>query len=140
MTRILIVEDELMIADLVETLLVLEGYAVIGIARTVTEAVKLCSLHKPDYALIDLQLADGRAGTEIVGELGGLNGLGILYASANANGAQLKAAHGVGFISKPYRPADLLRALAIVIDIVTKGHSALAHPTGFRLLRPSPVF
>ncbi len=139
MHRILIVEDDLMIADLIETLLASEGYEVIGVARTVTQAVELCRLRKPEYAIIDLRLADGGIGTEVVGELGGLNGLGVIYASDNASGVPLTSAHGIGFVSKPYRPRDLLRALAIVIDINTDGHSALAHPTGFRVLRPSPV-
>jgi DNA-binding response OmpR family regulator len=135
MAGILIVEDDLMIADLVETLLVREGYAVCGIARTVPDAVDLCRRHKPDYAIVDLRLADGGVGTEIMGQLGGLTGPAMMYASDNAGGIALSAADGIAFLSKPYRPADLLRGLAIVIDIVTLGFSALTHPSGFRVLR-----
>ena len=41
MLKVLIAEDELMIADMAEETLVKHGYEVCGIARTVAEAVRL---------------------------------------------------------------------------------------------------
>jgi hypothetical protein len=41
MLRVLIAEDELMIVDLLEDVLIANGYEVCGIARTVDEAVAL---------------------------------------------------------------------------------------------------
>jgi DNA-binding response OmpR family regulator len=60
--KVLIAEDDLMIADLAEEILIEHGYDVCGIARTVTEAVALAQQHKPDLAVLDLRLADGGAG------------------------------------------------------------------------------
>ena len=54
MLKILVVEDDLMIADMAEEILVDAGYEVCGIAHTVTEGVALARQHKPDLALIDL--------------------------------------------------------------------------------------
>ena len=55
----MIVEDDLMMADMVEMLLVDSDYEVCGIARNVTETVTLARRHKPDLAVIDVRLADG---------------------------------------------------------------------------------
>src|ERR1700687_3250505 len=71
MLKVLIAEDDFMIADMAEEVLVEHGYEVCGIARTVAEGVALGQRHKPDLALIDLQLADGGLGTEIVAQLSG---------------------------------------------------------------------
>jgi len=55
--KILIAEDNLMIADMAQDFLAGSGYEVCGIARTVGEAVTLARHHHPDLALIDLRLA-----------------------------------------------------------------------------------
>ena len=57
MLRVLIAEDDLMIADLAEEILIDAGYEVCGIARTVAEAVALAHKHKPDLAVLDFRLA-----------------------------------------------------------------------------------
>lgn len=74
MLKILIAEDDPMIADMVEMLLVDAGYEVCGIARTVAEAVALTQRHKPDLAVIDVRLADDDLGTEIAVQLGAFTG------------------------------------------------------------------
>lgn len=56
--KVLIAEDDLLIADMVEDILVAHGYEVCGIARTVAEAVALGSLNRPDLAVLDLRLAE----------------------------------------------------------------------------------
>src|SRR5260221_13821949 len=98
MLKVLIVEDDLMIADMAEEMLVSFGYEVCGIARTVTAAVALSRRHKPDLAIIDLRLADGGFGTEIAAQMGGLGSPRVLYASGNIP-------HGT--LTPPDRPARL---------------------------------
>jgi CheY-like chemotaxis protein len=134
MLKVLIAEDELMIADMAEDILVKYGYEVCGIARTVAEAVALGRHHKPDLALIDLRLADGGLGTEIAAQLGTLGRLGILYASGNTSHVMLTAADGDACLAKPYRSTDLLRGLQIVADIVATGTASPPFPYGFRVL------
>lgn len=135
MLRVLIAEDDLMIADSIEDLLVSAGYAVCGIARTVDEAVALARQQKPDLAVIDVRLADGGLGTEVAAQLKDLVELGILYASGNTSGV-LTGANGHGCLVKPYRPADLICALEIVAEIVATGASSRIPPQGFQVLKP----
>ena len=79
MPKVLIAEDDLMIAEMIEEILVNDGYEVCGIARTVAEGVELGRRHKPDLAVLDRRLADGGLGTEIAAQLSDLNHLGVLY-------------------------------------------------------------
>jgi two-component system, response regulator PdtaR len=75
--KVLIAEDDLMIADLAEEILIEHGYEVCGIARTVAEAVVLAQHHKPDFAVLDLRLVDGDLGSEIAVQLLPLGRLGV---------------------------------------------------------------
>ncbi|MDB5599400.1 MAG: response regulator [Xanthobacteraceae bacterium] len=135
MPKVLIAEDDLMIADMVEEVLVQGGYEVCGIARTVPEAVALGRLHTPDLAVIDLRLADGGLGTDIVTQLSAM--LGVLYATGNVEQLMRLVARGDACIAKPYSSADLLRGLRIVKNIVDTGAASPPFPRGFHVLTPT---
>lgn len=136
MLKILIAEDDLMIADMAEVFLLDAGYDVCGIARTVSEAIELADTCKPDLALLDMRLADGGMGTEIVARLAPHVGMGLLYASGNTSELVLTAADGHAALTKPYRSLDLLRALELVTSLVVTGAAAPPYPRGFRILPP----
>jgi DNA-binding response OmpR family regulator len=136
--KVLIAEDELTIADMVEDTLVNNGYEVCGIARDVDEAVALARTYKPEFAIIDLRLADGSFGTEIAAQLGGPDRLGILYASGNVSHVTLSTADGEAALMKPYGAPALLRSLEIVAEIVATGKASQPFPPGFRLLSYAP--
>ncbi len=135
MPKVLIVEDDLMIADMVEEILVKNGYDVCGIARTVAEAVGLGVHHKPDLALIDMRLADGGLGTDVAKQLAPLGRLGVLYASGNDAEVILTASEGDAYIVKPYSYADLLRALELVAEIVATSKASPPFPRTFHVLK-----
>lgn len=67
--RIMIIEDEAIIAMDLESLVADMGHEVVGIARTHASAVKLGSAERPDLILADIQLADNSSGIEAVQEL-----------------------------------------------------------------------
>jgi DNA-binding response OmpR family regulator len=134
MVKVLIAEDDLMIADATEEVLVKSGYEVCGIARTVAAAVALGRHHKPDLAVIDLRLADGGLGTEIPPQLRTLGRVGVLYATGNIAHVMLTDADGDACLAKPYRVVDLLRSLELVAEIVATGSASPPFPRGFRVL------
>jgi DNA-binding response OmpR family regulator len=135
MLKVLIAEDNLMIADMAEYLLVQQGYEVCGIAATVDEAVALGLRYKPDLALIDFRLADGRLGTEVATRLRAVHRIGVLFATGNDAAAALEDAEGEACLCKPYQTEDLMRALEIVSEIVATGAAVPPFPRGLRLLR-----
>lgn len=135
MDKVLIVEDDLMIADLLEEVLIGAGYTVCGIASTVAVAVTLCNRHNPELAVIDVRLADGESGTDIAGLVDHRDTLGILYATGNAGAVLLKATDGDACITKPYHAGEILRALQIVREIKRKGTASAPFPRSFQLLK-----
>jgi CheY-like chemotaxis protein len=135
--KVLIAEDDLIIADLAEEILIDEGYEVCGIARTVTDAVALAHQHKPDLLILDLRLADGGLGTEIAAQLLPLGRLGVLYATGNISQIALTTVNGDACLSKPYSSTDLVRGLKIVTEIVANGKASSSFPKGFQVLHPA---
>jgi CheY-like chemotaxis protein len=94
MLKVMIAEDDLVMADMLEDVLVAGGYEVCGIARTVEEGVELGELHKPDLAVLDVRLAGGDRGTDIAARLHRPGGPGILYATGNMGQIDLASANG----------------------------------------------
>jgi two-component system, response regulator PdtaR len=122
MTKVLIVDDDFMVADCLEETLVEAGYEVCGIAGTVDDAIALGEAHHPDLGVIDLRLAGGRFGTEIAEVLRRRHKFGVLYATGNPDHPILREAEGEGYIGKPYTSKAILEALRSV----TKQMSASA--------------
>lgn len=133
MLKILIAEDDLTIAGLMEDILVEYGYEVCGLASTVAQAVALAKQHKPDLAVIDLRLADDRPGTEIAAQLSEVEHLGILYITG-ASQVILTATDGHARLAKPFRDTELVRSLEIVAELLTSGLTSPPFPRGFHLL------
>jgi DNA-binding response OmpR family regulator len=133
--KILIVEDDLMVADLLEESLILAGFDVCAIARNTAKAVVLARAHRPDVAIIDINLGGGGLGSSIPGLLGATWPLGILFARGTGYIDHLADANGTALILKPYSMTDMIAALAIVGDIVASGASSRPLPRGMRLLR-----
>jgi len=132
MLKVLIVEDDLMLADFAEEIIVEQGYEVSGIARTVTDAVALARRCRPDLVILDLRLADGGLGTEVAAQLPAVGRPGILYVTGNMS--QVALIHGDACLAKPYRAVDLLRGLQIVAELVATGKAQPPFPQGFQLL------
>jgi DNA-binding response OmpR family regulator len=139
MLKVLIVEDDLMLADFAEEILVEHEYEVCGIARIVAEALALARRSRPDLVILDLRLADGGLGTEFASQLPAVGRPGILYVTGNMSQLALTSADGDACLSKPYRSADLIRGLEIVAGIVATGEAQPPFPAGFQPLRPAPT-
>lgn len=137
MVKVVIAEDDLLIADLLEDVLVGAGFEVCGMAATVGEAIDLCNHSRPDLAVIDMRLADGGRGTEVVAGLENRDRLGVLYATGNAGHTGLIASDGDACITKPYQAADIVRALHLVRELIETGKTTKPFPRNFELLRRS---
>ena len=134
MPKVLIAEDDLVIADAVKALLINRGYAVCGIARTVAQGVLLGCFHQPDLVIVELWLAEGGIGTEIAAYFEDVEKIGILYLTTDCSHIALTTADGDACLCKPYRDADLLRSLRIVGEMVAKGRATPPFPRGFQVL------
>jgi CheY-like chemotaxis protein len=108
--RILIVEDEALVAMLVEDALLDAGAEVIGPVATVAEAMALLEASAPDAAVLDLNLA-GETSTPVADVLAAR---GVPFVVATGYGAEgLPAGHAtVPVLAKPYDPDELTGTLS----------------------------
>jgi len=67
--KVMVIEDETIIAMDLKGIVQAMGHEVTGIARTHAAAVDLAHQSRPDLILADIQLADGSSGIEAVNEL-----------------------------------------------------------------------
>ncbi|MET0946294.1 MAG: sigma-54 dependent transcriptional regulator [Flavobacterium sp.] len=113
--KILIVEDEFIVANDLKIMLLKAGYQIIGIASSVVQARKLIAEKRPDWVLLDIMLKGDLTGIDLAWELREMQ-LPFLYISANTNQSTLeavKATHPYGFMVKPFRERDLI----VMLDI-----------------------
>ena len=106
--RVLIVEDEAVLAMDMEFSLTQSGFDVVGIADTEREAVLLVDQQRPDLVLMDITLRDGdglAAARAIAGRTAK-----IVFVSASSDPSTLAAVEALrplGFIRKPYAGYEL---------------------------------
>lgn len=107
--RILIVEDDALIALSIEDILTDAGHTVVGLAPSKTQAARLASQMHPDLALIDLRLADGMTGLDLVRDFDRSRLASIII---SAMPPEIDAAvTGHAFIAKPFTSEMLLSAI-----------------------------
>ncbi|TWB44234.1 response regulator [Nitrospirillum pindoramense] len=112
--RIVVVEDEALIALGLEQILLHQGHEVCAVAASVDEAVEAVDRHRPDLVLMDVMLRGGGDGVEAADRIWKRFGIRSLFTSAvDANILRSRAASvSLGFITKPYRPEDFQRSLS----------------------------
>jgi two-component system, response regulator PdtaR len=99
--RILIIEDEALVA--MELSFVLEdlGYDVVGTAADASSARNIARETDVDLALVDIHLSDGPTGVELGRELGQDLGVSVLFMTANPGMVRNGVAGTIGVLSKP---------------------------------------
>ncbi|MET0466285.1 MAG: sigma 54-interacting response regulator [Chitinophagaceae bacterium] len=113
--KVLIVEDEFIVANDLRLLLMRAGHKVMGIAVSAEEAEELIQEQKPDMVIVDIILEGDLSGIDLARKLRADN-IAFLYLSANSNREileQAKTTEPYGFLVKPFREQDLLIALDI---------------------------
>lgn len=108
--RILVVEDEVIVARDIRLQLELLGYTVVGELRTGQEAVEQTPLLIPDLVLMDIQLDGEMSGIEAARHILDTTGTPIVFLTAYASGPILEEAKTInpaGYILKPFEEREL---------------------------------
>ncbi|RIA36649.1 response regulator receiver domain-containing protein [Hephaestia caeni] len=126
--RLLIVEDEPLVAFDTERYLTDEGFGIAATVDTVAEAIALLGSGEVDLVLVDVTLPDGSG--IAVAEAARARGVHALFVTGDCP----MEARGVaaGCLAKPYAQRDLLQSIC-AIDDVLRGKKPRRLPGGFSL-------
>lgn len=109
--KVLVVEDEAIIAWDIEAIVLEAGYNVVGLARTTEEALSLAP--QADVALVDVRLADGMTGPDIAQALVEKHGLAVVFMTGNPESVIGSLRGALGVMSKPHSPEKVMDALRL---------------------------
>ncbi|MGI2034139.1 response regulator [Rhizobium panacihumi] len=114
--RVLIVEDEMLLAMDLEDMLLDAGYEVVGQASHMQQAITLAeqNVGAIDVAIMDINLARGTNGVETAAALRERWNIPSLFVSGNLDERTREAAlplGPLGFVGKPYSEREVLTSL-----------------------------
>ena len=111
--RILIVEDEPMLAFVLEELLIAAGYGVVGVASRLETALSIITDDTCDAVILDTNLA-GVSAAPVALALAS-RGIPFLVLSGYSAAQQDKAFSGAPYLQKPCRPERITQALRSIL-------------------------
>jgi DNA-binding NarL/FixJ family response regulator len=115
-TKVLIVEDDALIALGMTDVLSFAGFEIVGPVSRVSEALRLAEAARPSVAVVDISLAgrrDGIEGANLLKE----KGAKVVFGSAlPGREARATAVTPVAILSKPCHPRELLSAVQRAAD------------------------
>jgi two-component system, response regulator PdtaR len=113
-TRILVVEDDFLVAAEIEIALSDAGFDVAGVAATAEEAVALAQAQRPALVVMDVRLVGERDGIHAAVEIFRNLGIRCIFATAYYDQDSLeraKPAMPLGWLQKPYSMVSLVDAV-----------------------------
>ena len=117
-SRILVVEDEAIVALDIQSRLRYMGYEVAGVAGTGEEAVDKAGRLKPNLILMDIMLDGGMDGIEAAGLINENFGIPVVYLTAYADQQTLdraKITNPFGYIIKPFEDRELQTTIEMAV-------------------------
>lgn len=117
--RILIVEDDMIIAANISLQLSKLGYEVTGIESRGEDAVRHARVNYPDIILMDIHLKGQLNGIETAKEIQRNSDIPLIYLTANSDDASFQKAKETrpyAFIPKPFNKLNLERTIALVVE------------------------
>ena len=129
--RILIVEDEFVVAMNLEAILEEHGHRSVGIAPDLDTALQLADA-EPDLALVDINLRDGETGPTIAQRLRERN-ISVLFVTANPRMVE-GAATAIGVLTKPCDEELVVAAVDYALQ-ARQGVRLPSPPAGLHLLK-----
>ena len=125
--RILVVEDDSLIAMLLVETLAEIGHDVCGVEATESGAVAAALRCRPDLIIVDVQLREGN-GVSAVDEILSTGFVPHLFVSGDIKEV-LARKPGAVAIEKPFRESELDRAIQRVLDAADSNNEGLAAKT-----------
>lgn len=125
--RILLVDDEQALLDLVVSILQNDGYQNITPAKSVSEAIALAKELQPELAILDVMLPDG-SGFDLMERLKETADYPVLFLTARGEEEDKFRGFGLGaddYVVKPFLPKELLFRVTAILRRTYKEEKTL---------------
>ncbi|MFI1772299.1 LytR/AlgR family response regulator transcription factor [Thalassobellus citreus] len=117
--KVLVVEDEIIIADNICDTLNDLGFEALEPAMSYTEAITLIEIEKPDIAILDIQLSGKKTGIDLAEKMNNDFNLPFIFLTSNADKVTLNEAKKVmppAYLIKPFSKEELYTTVEIVYN------------------------
>lgn len=115
--RILLVDDEAPLRDMVSSMLAQEGYTQVRTAGNVAEALDVVAAWKPELAILDVMLPDGD-GFSLLQRLREMTDVPALFLTARGEDEDKFRGFGLGaddYVVKPFLPRELMFRISALL-------------------------
>lgn len=119
--KVLIVEDEILVAETIRQSLLRHGYAVAAVAVTGEEAIRLAKIYDPDVVIMDIALKEEMNGIQAASMINMRRATPVIFLTAHASMDlfnKVKIIERFVYISKPFKDRQILNA----IETLTTGN------------------
>lgn len=114
--NILIVEDDMIIAMVLENMVLTLGHNVVGKATNGSDAIELAVSLKPDIILMDIRLKGEMDGVEAIQSIKKQISVSVIFITGNSdrhNFERVKETNCIGLITKPFTIGELTKTLEL---------------------------
>jgi len=121
--KILIVEDEMIIAADLSLQLTKLNYEVIGIQTRAEDALKTVEQNRPDLILMDINLAGEMDGIQASAQILKTSKVPVIFLTSNTDDASFQRAietKPYAFLAKPFQKANLERGIELALKHIAK--------------------
>jgi len=124
--RILIVEDNVIIADDMQSMLEEIGYEIVSSVMAYEQAVKVLAESDVDLVLIDIVLASDKTGIDLGKHIREKYNIPFVFITSNSDRSTVESAKLVkpnGYLVKPFEQQDLYTAIEIALSNFSESES-----------------
>lgn len=117
--KVLVVEDEIIIADNICDTLEDLGFDTLEPAMNYTEAIALIETNKPDIAILDIQLSGNKTGIDLAKKINEDYNFPFIFLTSNSDKTTLNEAKKVvphAYLIKPFSKKELYTTIEIVLN------------------------
>ena len=125
--RILLVDDEQELLDMVSSIFTDEGFCNLKTAKTVKEALYTSETFQPELAILDVMLPDGN-GFSLMKQLKNKSDFPVLFLTARGEDDDKFRGFGLGaddYIVKPFLPKELIYRVIAILRRSYKGENPI---------------
>lgn len=123
--RIIIIEDDALLAFRMDDVLSSAGHSVVGFGWDEQSALQIAAITEPHLALVDLQLVKDTSGASVARQLDDRFGIPAIFVSGSPERCRALAQEAgvLGCLAKPFSDDELIAAVAAVENFI-QGYAA----------------